>query len=264
MRVYQLMTPTVITVNKSKSLMEAVELMKKNEISRLVVVDDGKIVGVITEKDVIRELATPQAYKIPPTKIHVSGVMSADIITVEPEVTAKRAAELMLERNVSGLPVVSGDELKGIVTKLDFAKVCFGYDDVYVGEVMEINPITVSPSDRALYARKLVLEEGVTVLPVMTEKQLVGLLTTKEMAAKFVAFHETAVDARRSERMRNLLVGDIMIQSPMTVRTDTTLAEAARLMWEKKIPGLPVLNLEGELAGVLTKTELAEVARERL
>ncbi|MEM3402731.1 MAG: CBS domain-containing protein [Candidatus Hadarchaeales archaeon] len=48
------------------------------------------------------------------------------------------------------------------------------------------------------------------------------------------------------------------------MRTDATLDEAARLMWEKRISGLPVVNLQGELAGLLTKTELVEVARERL
>lgn len=264
MRVYQLMTPKVITVEKSNSLVEAAELMRKNEISRLVVTDAGEIVGIITEKDIIRELGTPQAYRVPPSRIHVSGAMSADLITVEPEVTAKRAAELMLERNVSGLPVVAGEDLKGIITKLDFAKVCVGFDDIYVGEVMEMNPIAVSPNDRVLHARKLMLEEGAIVLPAMMEKKIVGLLTTKEVALKLIAFHEAAEDARRDERVKNLLVGDIMMQSPPIVKTDTVLSDAAKLMLERRISGVPVVNLEGELVGVLTKTELVEAARERL
>ncbi|MFN4132926.1 MAG: CBS domain-containing protein [Candidatus Hadarchaeales archaeon] len=264
MRVYQLMTPTVVTIAKSKSLMEAVELMEKNKVSRLLVTDDGKIAGTLTEKDIIRGLGTPQAYRVPPSRIHVSGVMGRDPITVEPELTAKRAAELMLERNISGLPVVAGSELRGILTKMDFTKICFDYGDIYVGEVMETTPITVSPDDRVLYARKLMLEEGVGALPVLVERELVGLLTTREVALKLAAFHEVAEDTRRSERVKNLLVGDIMLRPPVTVRTDATLGEAARLMWEKKISGVPVVNLEGGLAGLLTKTELVEVARERL
>ncbi|MEM3402732.1 MAG: CBS domain-containing protein [Candidatus Hadarchaeales archaeon] len=207
MRVYQLMTPKVITIEKSKSLMEAVELMEKNEVSRLVVTDDGRIVGTITEKDIIKGLGTPQAYRIPPSRIHVSGVMGREPITVEPDLTAKRAAELMLERNISGLPVVVGSELRGILTKIDFAKVCFDCGDVYVGEVMQTSALTASPEDRVLHARKLMLEEGVGVLPVVVEKELVGVLTTREVAMKLAAFHEVAEDARRIERVKNLLVG---------------------------------------------------------
>jgi CBS domain-containing protein len=81
---------------------------------------------------------------------------------------------------------------------------------------------------------------------------------------RLAAFQEVVPDRYKSERIRNLLVGDIMTQPAVTVRTDLKLPQAAKLMLEKRFSGLPVENLDGELVGMLTKTELTEVARERL
>ncbi len=264
MRVRQIMSSPIITIDKCDSLAEAIKLMQRNEVSRLLVLENKKIVGVITEKDMARELGSTHTYRISPGSLHVSNIMTQNPVTVEPEVTAKRAAELMLERDVSGLPVVDGNSALGIVTKLDFAKVCSDYDDVYVGQVMRSSPLTVSSNDRVIHARKIMLEEDLLVLPVVEEKELVGVLTIRDVAMKLAAFQEVVPDKYKSERIRNLLVGDVMTQSPATVKTDTKLSEAAKLMFDKRYSGLPVLNLEGELVGLLTKTELTEVARERL
>jgi len=101
-------------------------------------------------------------------------------------------------------------------------------------------------------------------LPVVEGGSLVGILTVRDLAMKLAAFQEVVPDRFKSERIRNLLVGDIMTQPAVSTRTDEKLAEVARVMFEKRFSSMPVLNLEGELVGLITKTGLAEVARERL
>jgi len=264
MRVSQIMTPEVITVDKDVPLVEAIEKLRRHEISRLVVLDAGKIVGIITEKDLARELGSASAYRLPPGRIHVSSAMTQNPITVAPDVMAKHAAEVMLDHDVSGLPVVAEDKLVGIVTKMDFAKVCSTYDDIFAGQVMQANPITVSPADRVIHARKLLLEEDLIGLPVVEGGGLVGMVAIRDIAMCLAAFQEVVPDRYKSERIRNLLVDDIMTQPAVSTRTDTKLSEVARTMFEKRFSSLPVLNLEGELVGLITRTELTEVARERL
>ena len=264
MRVNQIMTPNVITIDKNLPLTNAIEAMRHNGISRLVVTDAKKIAGVLTEKDIVREMGSAKAYRLPPGRMHVSNLMTVNPISVAPDVTAKRAAEIMLEHDISGLPVVVGGELVGIVTKLDFAKVCMDFDDIYAGQVMQATPITVSPGDRVIHARKLLLEEDLVGLPVVEGGSLVGILTVRDLAMKLAAFQEVVPDRFKSERIRNLLVGDIMMQPAVSTRTDEKLAEVARVMFEKRFSSMPVLNLESELVGLITKTELAEIARERL
>ncbi|MEM3421112.1 MAG: CBS domain-containing protein [Candidatus Hadarchaeum sp.] len=264
MRVSQIMSSPVIALDKDRSLADAIDCMRRKQISRIVAVDNDRVAGILTEKDIVRELGSLHAYRLPPSRLHISSVMTSDPISVAPEVTAKRAAELMLDHDISGLPVLEGGKLVGIVTKMDFAKVCMDYDDVYVGQVMQASPITVSPGDRVIHARKLLLEEEILALPVVENRVLIGIVTTRDVAMKLAAFQEVVPDKYKSERIRNLLVGDIMTQPPTTARTDTKLPESAKLMLEKRFSALPVLNLDGELVGLLTKTELTELARERL
>ncbi|KUO42527.1 MAG: hypothetical protein APZ16_04340 [Candidatus Hadarchaeum yellowstonense] len=264
MRVSHIMSSPVITLDKDRSLADAIDCMKRAQISRIVATKNDRVVGILTEKDIARELGSLHTYRLPPGRLHISSVMTPDPISVAPDVVAKRAAELMLDHDVSGLPVLEGTKLVGIVTKMDFAKICADFEDVYVGQVMQVSPTTVSPGDRVIHARKLLLEEEILALPVVENKVLVGIVTTRDVAMKLAAFQEVVPDRYKSERIRNLLVGDIMTQPPVTVRTDTRLPEAAKLMLERRFSALPVLNLDGELVGLLTKTELTEVARERL
>jgi CBS domain-containing protein len=264
MRVSEIMTPEVIAVDKDISLVEAIERLRRYEISRLVVLDAGKIVGIITEKDIARELGSASAYRLPPGRIHVSSAMTANPLTVAPDVMARRAAEVMLDNDISGLPVVAEDKLVGIVTKMDFAKVCSAYDDIFAGQVMQAKPITVSPGDRVIHARKLLLEEDLIGLPVVEGGELVGMVTIRDIAMRLAAFQEVVPDRYKSERIRNLIVEDIMAQPAVSTRTDARLSEVAKLMFERRFSSLPVLNLQGELVGLITKTELTEVARERL
>ena len=264
MKVAKVMSSPVVTLDKDQPLANAIDLMQRNEISRLVVLQEGKIVGVITEEDIARELGSSAAYRLPPGRMHVSNVMTQNPITVAPDVIAKRAAEIMLDHDVGGLPVVEGEYLAGIVTKLDFAKVCSEYEEVYVGQVMQANPRTISPSDRVIHARRLLLDENLIGLPVVEGGELVGIVTMRDVAMKLAAFQKVAPDRYKSERIRNLLVENIMTQPATTTRTDAKLSKVSRLMLERRFSSLPVLNLEGELVGLLTKTQLTEVALERL
>jgi CBS domain-containing protein len=258
------MSSPAVVIDKNLVLTDAIDVIKRNEVSRLVVMHDGRIVGVMTEKDIVRNLGSAHAYRLPLSRMHVSSVMMPNPITVAPDVMAKRAAELMLDRDISGLPVVEGDKLLGIVTKLDFAKVCVGYDGVYVGQVMQASPTTVSPGERVIHVRRLLLEEDLLATPVMEGRELVGIITMRDVLMKLVAFQEVVPDQYKSERIRNLLVEDVMTQPAVKIRTDEMLPQAAKVMLDKRFSSLPVVNLENELVGMLTKTELTEVARERL
>ena len=143
MRVSQIMSSPVTALDKDRLLADAIDLMKKEQISRVVATHNGRVVGVLTEKDIARELGSIHAYRMTPGRLYISSVMTSDPISVAPDVMAKRAAELMLDHDISGLPVMEGGKIVGIVTKMDFAKICLEYEDVYVGQVMQASPTIV-------------------------------------------------------------------------------------------------------------------------
>ena len=119
------MTRDPITVTGDTTLPYAHRLMQDNNIRRLPVVDEGVLVGIITLGDV-REAEPSDATSLSIfelnyllAKLPVSDVMTSDLITVTPITTIARAAQLMLEHKVGGLPVVDRGKLVGIITESD-------------------------------------------------------------------------------------------------------------------------------------------------
>ncbi len=119
------MTPSPITISPNTTLPEAARLMKECNIHRLPVVDEGRLVGIVTLGD-IREASPSDAHSLTIYELNyliarltVGEIMTRDPITVTPEMSIEAAARLMLEHKIGGLPVMEGDRLVGIITETD-------------------------------------------------------------------------------------------------------------------------------------------------
>ncbi len=120
------MTRDVITVDAKTPLPQAHTLMKQRHIRRVPVVDgDGTLVGIITRGDV-REASPSNATSLSIYEVHyllaqltVDAIMTKNPRTVTPDTPIKDAARIMLERKISGLPVVEHGRLAGIITESD-------------------------------------------------------------------------------------------------------------------------------------------------
>lgn len=124
----EIMNPYVITVTPYMSLAEAYELMVKNSIRRLPVVEDGKkLIGIITLKDVLEAKPSDVKHSLSLEEIYqrlsglvVSVAMTAKPVTIYQTSTVGHAAELMLDNKIGGLPVLDANgELAGVVTESD-------------------------------------------------------------------------------------------------------------------------------------------------
>lgn len=117
------MSRTVITVSPQTSIREADHLMAKHRIRRLAVVEDGKLVGIITRGDLrsVKPAALSEAeIERRLAQRTVAEVMTLDPVTITPETTIDEAAWVMLEGKFSGLPVVTEtSELAGMLTESD-------------------------------------------------------------------------------------------------------------------------------------------------
>lgn len=119
------MTEEPVTIAPQLSLYEAYNRMIENDIRRLPVVDRrSNLLGIITLSDVVKTAAfTRDSSKVESdllaNKNTVAAIMSEAPFTVAPDDTIQEAAELMLDNQVSGLPVVDGARLVGIITESD-------------------------------------------------------------------------------------------------------------------------------------------------
>ena len=128
MRVADKMTKEVITISPKEGLMVAKHILEKKGIRHLPVVSGGKLVGIITDRDIRRNLPSPAtsleiheiAYLL--DKLQVQMVMTREVVSVTPETSIEAAASLLLAHKIGGLPVLDGERLVGIITEGDLLR----------------------------------------------------------------------------------------------------------------------------------------------
>ncbi|MBI5253252.1 MAG: CBS domain-containing protein [Euryarchaeota archaeon] len=256
MLVKDVMTRNVITIDKNRKLSDAIKLIEKNRISRVVVTDSGKVCGIVTEKDLIKTLGSSKTKRILPSTLHVSAAMRSALIAVREDAEIREAALLMVQNKVSSLPVIDGGQLTGIVTTTDILKILKDCEEK-VSSVLSKHVITVIPTDRIVHARRLMLDNEISGVVVVEEGDVVGMLTERDLMRALGRFKKLA-DRYQHRRIRNMLVGDVMTQDVKTLEVNATIGEAAKLMLENSISGIPVTE-KGKLAGMVTKADLAKL-----
>jgi len=124
------MSKTVITIDIKDSMQDAINSLKEYDIPMLPVMKKGKLVGIITDRDLKRaspsDTTTLEVHELLflISKIKARNVMTKDPITVPPDFTVEEAAELFLRKGISGSPVVDqGGQIVGIITKNDLFRV---------------------------------------------------------------------------------------------------------------------------------------------
>ncbi|MCC7557701.1 MAG: CBS domain-containing protein [Methanobacteriaceae archaeon] len=269
MYIKNIMTPEVVLVDKDQNICDALKLMKKNKISRLIVVNTNEehvkeLVGVITEKDIALKLGSSKYGNLAPSHFHVSTVMHTDLVNAESDQNVGTVAKKMLDNRVGGLPVLDKDQIEGVVTKTDFIGICMGkpYQNTLVKDIMSQDLITIAPHDRIVHARRLILDEDLGRLPVMEDGELVGMITAKDIAKSMISFRKVVPDKYKAARIRNLLVEDVMTQNVETINENLNVEETAKTMVEEGFSGMPVVDDDGQLVGIITKTDLVKFIAE--
>jgi CBS domain-containing protein len=118
--VKEIMVKDVISIHADATIKEAVELMNKNEIGCLIVAKKGEVVGIVTERDVLKRVISESR---DPEATKVSEIMSKPLIVGGPDMYVEDAAKLMFKRNIKKLPVMKNGRLVGLVTLSDIARV---------------------------------------------------------------------------------------------------------------------------------------------
>ena len=117
MKVVELMNKNVVTCHPSEKLNIILNKLELFKIAGMPVVDKGKLVGIISQSDILKGLKTGAI-----VDLSVSDVMTADVITVPPTESAILVAKLMVEKHINRIPIVDNDKVVGIVTRGDIIK----------------------------------------------------------------------------------------------------------------------------------------------
>jgi acetoin utilization protein AcuB len=136
------MSKNIITVDENDSMQDAMKLLKENDIRMLPVMKKGKLVGIVTDRDLKRASASDATsldihellYLL--TRIKVKNLMTKKVITVPPDFTVEETAAVLQENKISGAPVVdSAGQIVGIITKTDLFRVLISLTGVANGGI---------------------------------------------------------------------------------------------------------------------------------
>ncbi|MFH0837282.1 MAG: CBS domain-containing protein [Candidatus Aenigmatarchaeota archaeon] len=115
--VKEVMKTNVITIDVNSSIKEAAFLMKDNGIGSIIVIGSKHIKGIVTAEDIVyKHVADGIGHNI-------SEIMSEKLITIDPDKTLEQASQIMEKNSIKKLPVMKGDELLGIITASDIARI---------------------------------------------------------------------------------------------------------------------------------------------
>jgi CBS domain-containing protein len=120
LKVRDVMVREVITVDEDSTVKEAVDVMNEFQIGSLIVLEKGKAMGIVTERDFLRRVLAG-AKDVLNTK--VKEIMTTPLVVVEPSMDLEDAVKLMFQSKIKKLAVVDANKLVGIVTLTDIARV---------------------------------------------------------------------------------------------------------------------------------------------
>lgn len=161
------MTKEPITVDPDDLLIRASHKMQAGGFRRLPVVSAGRLVGIVSERDLREHRGYFEHTKI-------NGVMTENPVTVTPATTLEEAAQTLVERQIGGLPVVENGRLVGIITTSDILKAFLDVMGASQGSSTRIDLILEGEEHGLVEATRIVVREGGEVLGVGTYREKLG------------------------------------------------------------------------------------------
>ena len=137
------------------------------------------------------------------------------------------------------------------------------YNWMKVVDVMTKDPLTIAPSETVGEAEELMAENGIRQLPVVENRELVGIITDHDVRS-FLAGGSSLLAANEREQSLGTKVSDLMTTDPLTLEPDDELQNAVELLVEQKVGGVPVVDAKEGLVGIVTYVDVLRCFLNRL
>jgi len=259
----------VATVAQTTPIYGAIKTMAKEGFRRLPVVSSGtkRLEGILTAPDIVDYLGGGQKFEIVQQRFSgsffkainepVRLIMTHKVVAVMSTAKISEAISLMKEANIGGLPVVNGkNSVRGIITERDIADLFAGrFSTVRVSQIMSEKVITALPKTTIFEAGKTMTSQGFRRLPIASNGKLLGIITAMDII-RFFGSGEVFKYLQSDTMMQVLNTNALEIASKTvsTIAPDADVGDAARIMREKDIGAVPVVQDE-RLVGIITERD---------
>ena len=266
---------TPITIEKDEKISDVIKKLVDKKISRIIVINNRKPIGIVSEKDIALFLLEDKSNRTI-NEIPLEEIMKG-LVMASPNTTIKQCATTMLDEKISSIGVSIGDKVQGILTKTDLTKF---YAENYTGKR------TVGEFMASVYSWAYADDPLYKVLSKMAKKKIsriilrdeneepIGVLSFKDL---FRVAIQSGSKKIIKEKKPNLSVTvfrkgfasetgfgkitparDIMTGKIISVNYDDDLAKVCKILLDKKINAAGVLSAKNRLIGIISKTDIAQ------
>ena len=270
MQVRELMEQAVTTIAEDDTLALASQLMKWNGIRHLPVMRDGRVVGMLSERDILAHAFPDHPLK---QQALVREAMSSPVTIAPPHMDTIEAAAILVRDRIDALPVVQEGALVGILTATDLLgdlaqcelAPAPPKEEATVRSLMVHRVEAVFPDDALGDAAARMVARGIRHLPVVDGTMRVrGILSERDVRAATGRSLLEAGEAERARYVQRLKVEDVMTPEPRTISEDAPLGDAVRALVDDRFGALPVVDEEDRLRGILSYVDLLRYLGARL
>ena len=258
-----------IGIFKQSSMSDVIKKLLENRISRLVVLDSGRPIGIISEKDVGFFLFNDST-KYGLDKIPISSIMN-EIEYVGGDTSIENGAKMLIDKKISSLCILENDQM-GIFTKTDLARY---YSENYskkhrVADFMTPSYVSTHSATPLFKVLRKMLEHKISrIITKNQNEQPEGILSFKDLFKISLELGNEEDDDgfALSDQIRRgflsesgfggiSLARDVMSKGILTVRFNDDLSTACNIMLENNVSGLAVLDGNGGFSGIVSKTDI--------
>ncbi len=220
----------------------------------------GDFRGIVTATDVLDYLGAGPKYSIftkhgGSLRIPVRGIMETNVHALDKKHSVKRALEVFHIQRRGAYPILYRGKLMGIISEWDLVRHIDSPTGINVEQLMVRKPLTAGDASTLLEVAKAMVMGQTRRLPVARDSILLGIITPGDILSYMGK--NNALSGLRMDRTR---VTGAMSREVMTLEPGLDICEAARIMREKGIGGLPVVE-DSELLGILTERDIVDALR---
>lgn len=274
-RIRDIMVEDVAYVTLPGSREELMGICKERYISGVPIVKEGKVVGVVTRQDLLRN----------PDEEQIALLMSRNPITVSPDATIVEAARIILSRRIRRLPVMEEEKLVGIISIADIVRKIAEMDiNVPVSDYIGDNTVVVWDEMPLSVAGRIMELAGAKAVPVLNVGlELVGLITDRDLINAAVIedgieHSDLSLGSDEDEwswegmrdtmrlyynvskiKLPDKLVRDVMVKELVTATRNSEVSGCAEKMSKNKFDQLPVISASGKMTSILLDRNLLNV-----
>jgi CBS domain-containing protein len=271
--ILQVAKSPVVTMAPTTPVYDAIQIMAGEGFRRMPIANPGTkaLVGIVTATDIINYLGGGEKFRMIQQKYGgnffkainepIKLLMTQKVVSVRTSAKISEAMRLMKKYNLGGLPVVDGgNHVRAVITERDIMNIFSErISGVKVADLMSKKVVTALPTTTIFEAEKTMTKQGFRRLPIISENKVVGIITAMDIL-RFFGSGQVFKHLRSGTiiQVLNTHILEIATKEVTTIRPSADVGQAARIMQEKGIGALPVVEDE-KLVGIITERDFFKI-----